>query len=651
MNKRKKRMSILNLFIIASIVITLFSPMQNVQAAEVENTVFINEIESNEPVTDIDWIEIINTGNSDIDISGWFVTDDKGLERVANNKEWRIADGTVLKAGAILVIEHDSALDNLSLGKDDTVSLYDRSETLLDSYTYSGHAKGTYSRVPDGTGAFVDQEPTKDKLNIVEKEELPKHEIKINEINSQPDDWVELINLGTEEMDLSGYEIRDNSDDHRWKFAEGTKLKAGELFVVDAKTPGQVYNDQTNVYEEGTFEAAIGIGGGDSIRLYDVEGNLLDEYSWTEHASYEDDAALASFGRYPDGTGSFVLTKETKGSKNDWYAPRVVINEVESNDDVTDWVEVYNVGTSPVDISGWYLYDDDPVGHAADIAPVADGTVLNPGEFYVFDGDKQFTFGLGKADQVTIFNKDGVIIAEYSWNGHANGVYARIPDGTGDLIEFATSTKGKANIVTNPVRINEVQSNDPNDGPDWIELANPTGDVLDISGVVIKDDDDTHEYVIPAGTTIPANGFLILTDETFGFGLGKGDSVRLFENDRLIASTTWAEHTNPTWGLYPDVNGNEYRNTQEETPGAPNKFADIPEVIAWPGHGEVVVFDQEPTFLEDSSGLDFFNGQLYLVDNGTAKFWILDVAKDGSLSFAKVLKTRQACYLPKRCRQ
>ena len=112
-------------------------------------------------------------------------------------------------------------------------------------------------------------------------------------------------------------------------------------------------------------------------------------------------------------------------------------------------------------------------------------------------------------------------IAEYSWEGHANGVYARIPDGTGEFIEFPTSTKGKANIVTNPVVLNEVQSNDANGGPDWIELANPTGEVLDISGIVIKDNDDTHEYVIPEGTTIPANGFLVLTEETFGFGLGK----------------------------------------------------------------------------------------------------------------------------------
>ena len=137
--------------------------------------------------------------------------------------------------------------------------------------------------------------------------------------------------------------------------------------------------------------------------------------------------------------------------------------------------------------------------------------------FMFLIGNKHFTFGLGKADQVTIFNKDGVSIAEYSWEAHANGVYARIPDGTGEFVDFPTSTKGKANIVTNPVILNEIQSNDLNGGADWIELANPTGEVLDISGIVIKDNDDAHQYVIPEGTTIPAYGFLVLTEDNIWF--------------------------------------------------------------------------------------------------------------------------------------
>ena len=218
---------------------------------------------------------------------------------------------------------------------------------------------------------------------------------------------------------------------------------------------------------------------------------------------------------------------------------------------------------------------------------------------------------------------------------HAEGVYARIPDGVGDFVDFPTSTKGKANIATNPVVINEIQSNDANGGADWVELANPTNEVLDISGIVMKDNNDANQYVFPEGTTIDKNGFLVITEDEFGFGLGKNDAVRLFENERLIAHTTWTDHTNPTWGLYPNVNGNEFRNTIEETPGAPNKFEGIPDVIEWPGNGEVVIYDNEPMFLEDSSGLDFHNGQLYAVDNGTGKFWILDVAIDGALSFAE----------------
>ena len=358
----------------------------------------------------------------------------------------------------------------------------------------------------------------------------------------------------------------------------------------------------------------------------------MDSHSWTEHANVNGDGS-ASWGRYPDGTGSFVLMPESPGAANDWYAPNVVINEVESNGDDTDWVEIYNAGSASVEISGWYLYDNDSTGHAANIIPVAAGTVLEPGAFYVFSTNTHFTFGLGKTDSVVIYNGDGVVIDTFAWEAHAEGVYARIPDGTGEFVDFETATKGKTNVVVSPVVINEVQSSDPNDGPGWIELANPTNAELDISGIVIKDDDDAHEYVIPDGTMIPANGYMVITGDEFGFGLGKGDCVRLFENGLLIASTTWEGHTAPTWGLYPDVNGAEYRNTLEQTPGAANKFAGIPEPIAWPGADTVTV--SKLNFLEDSSGLDFYSGQLYAVDNGTGKFWVLDVAADGTLTFAE----------------
>lgn len=43
----------------------------------------------------------------------------------------------------------------------------------------------------------------------------------------------------------------------------------------------------------------------------------------------------------------------------------------------------------------------------------------------------------------------------------------------------------------------------------------------------------------------------------FAFGLGKGDYVCLFEDGEQVAATNRPDgsHTDPTWGLYPDING------------------------------------------------------------------------------------------------
>lgn len=232
---------------------------------------------------------------------------------------------------------------------------------------------------------------------------------------------------------------------------------------------------------------------------------------------------------YENEMVSSVQMLEAKGSQDQFIKPDIVINEVESNGDTNDWVEIYNAGTTSVDISGWYILDNDPEKHKSDVIPLAEGTVLEPGAYFVFDENNQFNFGLGKEDKVTLYNNNREIVAEYEWSKHAAGVYARIPDGTGDFADCETSTKG-------------------------------------------------------------------------------------------------------------------YSNTVEEKPG--DKPEDV-NVIDWPGNEEVVVYDKEPMFLKDSSGLDFYNGQLYAVDNGTGKFWVLDVALDGTMTFAKGFEDGKRIIFPK----
>ena len=287
-------------------------PAIPVHAEEAASTVLINEIESNDPDGGSDWVEIINVGTEDADISGWFLTDDAGLERVSEGTAKPIAAGTVLAPGAVLVLEEGIDFD-FGLGKKDAVTLYNSDSQVMDTYAWTSHANGTYSRIP-GTSEFADQAPTRGAANVT------------------------------------------------------------------------------------------GSGGGDEPDPSDPPKDPEPPVS------------------YP-----------------------IVINEVESNGDETDWVEIYNTGAEPVDISRWYLLDNDPEGHAADVTPVPEGTVLQPGSWFVFEQGIHFTFGLGGNDQVTIFDADGNTVAEFSWTEHAQVVYARVPDGTGALEEFGTSTKGAAN--------------------------------------------------------------------------------------------------------------------------------------------------------------------------------------------------------------
>ena len=120
-----------------------------------------------------------------------------------------------------------------------------------------------------------------------------------------------------------------------------------------------------------------------------------------------------------------------------------------------------------------------------------------------------------------------------------------------------TASPAAAGDPLTDVKINEVESNLGTPG-DWVELRNNGATPTDVSGLKFKDADDTHAfYEIPAGTSIPAGGYLVLEEAQFGFGLGAGDTARLFQNDglTLIDSFGWSAHAAATYGRCPDGTG------------------------------------------------------------------------------------------------
>jgi len=122
----------------------------------------------------------------------------------------------------------------------------------------------------------------------------------------------------------------------------------------------------------------------------------------------------------------------------------IKINEVESNGGTPDdWVELHNVGTSAIDLSG-YIFKDNDDTHSYTLPT---GTVVAPGAYYVMDtGSTGFNFGLGAADSARLYLPNGTTIVDtYTWTAHAATTYGRCPNGTGAFATTASSTKGTAN--------------------------------------------------------------------------------------------------------------------------------------------------------------------------------------------------------------
>lgn len=454
-------------------------------------------------------------------------------------------------------------------------------------------------------------------------------QVVINEVESNggtPGDWVELKNNGTDVADVSGWVFKDNNDSNAYAIPDGTTIPAGGYLVLDEVIGGV-----------GDF--AFGLGASDQARVFAADGaTLIDSYTWTSHAP-------VTYGRCPDGVGEFVATTvATKGAANDCGTPppaeepaelstEIAINEVESNGGTPgDWVEIINLSDTPVDISGWTMKDDND----SRTDTVADGTIVAPGALLVLEEitgptTEGFSFGLGGNDAFRLYDTEGTLRAAYSWETHARVTYARCPDGTGAWIDAPLSTKGEPNDCTPPVRINEIESSDAAGGPDWIELINIGTEPVDVSGLVLKDDNDSRDFAIADGTVIPTGEFLLLEEYDastnpggdFPFGLGGNDEVRLFDTDgtTLIDSYAWTSHAATTYGRCPDGTGS-WETTASATPGEPNHCAGVVQASAWPGGAEVEAIDQAGTYAGDLSGVAYepsgtdAPGTLWAVENG-----------------------------------
>jgi hypothetical protein len=300
--------------------------------------------------------------------------------------------------------------------------------------------------------------------------------------------------------------------------------------------------------------------------------------------------------------------------------PPVWLNEVlpdnltglaDNAGDRDPWVELYNGGSTAISLNGWHLsdnYTNLPRWAFPANASIGPGQFLlvwldgEPGEstagsFHASfripptNGSVALVFPVNSKPEILDYINYELTTADRSIGFH--------PDGqSGPRETFYFPTPGATNNAAAPpvrVFINEwMAANtsfiaDLTDGTfdDWFELYNAGTTTADLTGYQLSDriTGTTGRWNIPAGTTIPARGFLFVwadedtdqnaTDPTAlhaGFRLSQnGEAIALFAPDgTLVDSVTFPGQTNNvSQGRWPDGNATLYFMTTP-TPRAAN---------------------------------------------------------------------------------
>ncbi len=377
----------------------------------------------------------------------------------------------------------------------------------------------------------------KDKLRITELMYHPA------EPGDPCQEFVELKNIGTTTLNLNLVKFAEGI---HFTFPNTTLAAGGYILVVEdinafnaqygsgKNIAGQYTGSLSNAGERLRLEDAIGRtildfnyvdswqdatdGEGFSLNIFDVN---TDANNWNKQESW-------TASKYADGTPCADDTGLLKEHS-------IAINELLAHSDVSpgDWVEMKNTTSASIDISNWYLSDD-----ADNLTKyrIKAGTVLASGAYLVLSSDANFGPASSDTGKITSFgfsedgetayltSSDGAVITGYrekqdfgaSENNVAFGRYQK-STGTYDFVPTSSNTPGAANAYprVGPVVINEIMYNPPDingQNSEYIELRNITAGTVNCYGFsnLPWKFTDGISYTFPTGTTIPANGYLLV---------------------------------------------------------------------------------------------------------------------------------------------
>lgn len=207
---------------------------------------------------------------------------------------------------------------------------------------------------------------------------------------SASDEWIELKNISSAEIDLSNWQIMDKGNDIKINLSnlKNTKIKAGGLLLLertdDNSVPNiladliysgaisnsdeglKIFNSQCNLIDEAIANSKWPAGDNEAKRT--MERNLND-FNW--HSSSETGGTPKKENStgiiYGSGGGTASNTNNnqqttTNATNNTQPAPQfydVAINEImydaNGSDAGREWIEILNKSSSTIDLTNWKL--------------------------------------------------------------------------------------------------------------------------------------------------------------------------------------------------------------------------------------------------------------------------------------------------------
>jgi hypothetical protein len=352
-------------------------------------------------------------------------------------------------------------------------------------------------------------------------------------------EFLELKNVGSQELDLSGIHFTNGVD---YVFPNGTRLASGAFYLL-VKNTTNFASKYPGVRIDGVFTNNLS-NSGESLAFIHAAGAPIQQFTYDDQAPWPLSADGAGFSLVPIALNpalDFNTPANWRASSRSGGSPGaddppvniapIVINEVLTHTDapVLDAIELFNPTAAPVDLSGWFLTDD--LRTPAKFR-IPNGTSIPAGGYLLFDEDDfnktpgvppSFTLS-SQGDEVYFYSAaaDGTLTGYsqgFSFKAAANGVsFGRYTNSVGEILYPAqrSLTLGAANSgpAIGPVVINEIYYDPSVTGDEFVELKN-------ISGAAVKLYDPAFptntwklsgaDFSFPQNIEIPPNGLVVIS--------------------------------------------------------------------------------------------------------------------------------------------